>query len=161
MNTAASFKVLRSKILDSTALVLHCIVVYSKILQLNIELRCFFVHSLVKHITLVWANRISVNHSIILNIIIIDYLEPGLLLYLTLPLVLSTDWKSHIFLMKNKLISDLTSQTKAGRGMAGAPGAAVTQRGPQCGPHQPHREVPGTTPATQRGMERHSTATMG
>ena len=39
--------------------------------------------------------------------------------------------------MKNKLISDLTSQTKAGRGMAGAPGAAVTQRGP----HQPHREV--------------------
>ena len=49
----------------------------------------------------------------------------------------SVDWKSHIFLMKNKLISDLTSQTKAGRGMAGAPGAAVTQRGP----HQPHREV--------------------
>ena len=45
------------------------------------------------------------------------------------PLMYSVDWKSHIFLMKNKLISDLTSQTKAGRGTAGAPGAAVTQRG--------------------------------
>ena len=33
--------------------------------------------------------------------------------------------------MKNKLISDLTSQTKAGRGMAGAPGAAVTQEKPE------------------------------
>ena len=33
--------------------------------------------------------------------------------------------------MKNKLISDLTSQTKAGRGMAGAPGAAVTQERPE------------------------------
>ena len=43
----------------------------------------------------------------------------------------SADWKSHIFLMKNKLISDLTSQTKAGRGMAGAPGAAVTQERPE------------------------------
>ena len=76
-------------------MVLHCIVVqynallripkyskfveYSKILQLNTELG--FVRSLVKHITLVWANGTSVNHSIILNIIITDYLEPGLLLY--------------------------------------------------------------------------------
>ena len=47
----------------------------------------------------------------------------------------SVDWKSHIFLMKNKLISDLTSQTKAGRGMAGAPGAAVTQERPEQNHH--------------------------
>ena len=52
----------------------------------------------------------------------------------------SVDWKSHIFLMKNKLISDLTSQTKAGRGMAGAPGAAVTQRGHN---HRHHGIRPG------------------
>ena len=54
---------------------------------------------------------------------------------LVLSVMYSVDWKSHIFLMKNKLISDLTSQTKAGRGMAGAPGAAVTQERPEQNHH--------------------------